>query len=77
MSVKTAKAKHKNGQAAAKRKRTKAQEAADFEAYLTSIVNDPDAPLIAKELAALRLERDKSGEPYLTIEQIQAELGRG
>jgi hypothetical protein len=76
MSVKTVKAKKKKGRAAVKRKRTKAQEAADFEAYLIRIINDPDAPQIAKELAALRLERDKSGEPYLTIEQIQAELGR-
>lgn len=76
MSLKTVKAKRKKGTVAAKRKRTKAQEAADFAAYLTSIINDPEAPLIAKGLAALRLERDKSGEPYLTIEQIQAELGR-
>lgn len=77
MSTKAAKAKRKNGQPAARQKRTKDREAADFEAMLIRIINDPDAPLIAKELAALRLERDKSGEPYLTIEQIQAELGRG
>jgi len=76
MSVKTVKAKRKKGTAAAKRKRTKAQNAAGFESLLTKIVNDPDAPQIAKELAALRLERDKSGEPYLTIEQIMAELER-
>jgi hypothetical protein len=75
MSVKTVKAKKKNG-TAAKRKRTKVQEAEDFRAYLTRIVNDPNAPRIAKDLAALRLERDKSGEPYLTIEQIMAELER-
>jgi hypothetical protein len=76
MSTKAVKAKRKNGRSAAKRSRTKAQEAADFEALLIRIVNDPDAPAIAKGLAALRLERNKSGEPYLTIEQIQAELGR-
>ena len=76
MSVKTSKAKKRKVTTAAKRKRTKAQVAADFEAYLIRIINDPEAPLIARELAALRLERDKSGEPYLTIEQIQAELGR-
>ena len=76
MSTKAVKAKRKNGNQAAKQKRTKAQQAADFEALLTRIVNDPDAPPIAKGLAALRLERDKSGEPYLTIEQIRAELGR-
>ncbi len=79
MSVKTVKAKKKKGTAAAKRKRmkrTKAREAADFEAYLIGIINDPNAPLIAKEMAALRLERDRSGEPYLTIEQVQEELGR-
>lgn len=76
MSVKTVKAKRKKTAAPAQRKRTKGQQAADFEAYLLSIINDPNAPEIAKGLAALRLERDKSGEPYLTIEQIQAELGR-
>lgn len=80
MSVKTAKTKHKNGRkngrAAIKQKRTKAQEKADYEALMTRIENDPNAPLIAKEMVALARERDKSGEPYLTIEQIQAELGR-
>lgn len=76
MSVKTFKAKRKKGRTAVKRKRTKAQEAADFEAYLIRIINDPDAPQIAKELAALRLERDKSGEPYITVEQMWEELGR-
>ncbi len=76
MIVKTVKAKKKKRRTAVKRKRTKAQEAADFEALLTKIVNDPDAPQIAKELAALRLERDKSGEPYITIEQMWEELGR-
>lgn len=76
MAVKANKTKHRNGRPATKEKRTKAQEAADLEALLTKIENDPNAPLIAKELAALRRERDRSGEPYLTIEQIQAELGR-
>ena len=78
MAVKTVKAKHKkvssavNGKAA-----TKIQAALDYEALLTEIENDPDAPLIAKEAVAYRRIRDRSGEPYLTIEQIQAELGRG
>lgn len=77
MAVKTIKSKQKTGRSAGtKRKRTKAQEEADFEALLTRIVNDPDAPQIAKELAALRLKRDKTGAPYLTIEQIMAELER-
>ncbi len=80
MSVKTVKAKKKKGTAAAKRKRTKAQEEADFEALLIKIENDPDAPPIARALAPLIRERMKcarSGEePYLTIEQIQEELGR-
>jgi len=80
MAVKAIKAKKKNG-TAAKRKRTKAQEESDFEARLIIIENDPNAPLITRELASLlreRMERAKSGkEPYLTIEQIQEELGRG
>jgi hypothetical protein len=79
MSVKAVKTKRKDGSATAKRKRTIAQQEADFEALLTKIENDPDAPLIAKELVPLmreRRERAKQGEPYLTIEQIQEELGR-
>lgn len=80
MAVKAIKAKRKTGRSAAtRRKRTKAQEEADFEALLTRIENDPDAPLIAKDLVPLmreRAERARSGEPYLTIEQIQEELGR-
>ncbi len=76
MSVKTIKAKRKNRQSAAKRKRAMAQEELGLEALMTQIENDPNAPLIAKELVALRRERDKSGEPYLTIEQIMAELER-
>jgi hypothetical protein len=52
------------------------QTEADAEALMAEIENDPNATLMAKELVALLRERDKSGEPYLTIEQIQAELGR-
>jgi hypothetical protein len=76
MSVKAVKAKRKNGRTVAKDKRAKAREELDVEALMTKIENDPDAPAIAKELVALRRERDKSGEPYLTIEQIMAELER-
>ena len=77
MAVKAIKARQKTGRSAAtRRKRTKAQAEADFEALMTRIENDPNAPLIAKEIVAVLRERDKSGEPYLTIEQIQAELGR-
>jgi hypothetical protein len=80
MSVKTVKAKKKNRTGAAKKKRTKTQVESDFEARLISVENDPNAPLIARELAPLireRMRRARSGEePYLTIEQIQEELGR-
>ena len=76
MSVKAAKAKHKNGQASSERKRSKAEKIADYEALMARIENDPNAPLIAKEMVAIARQRDKNGEPYLTIEQIQAELGR-
>lgn len=76
MSVKANKTKPSNERPAAKGKRTKAQEAADLEALMIKIENDPNSPLIAKEIVALLRKRDKSGEPYLTIEQIQAELGR-
>jgi hypothetical protein len=76
MAVKASKTKHRNGRPAAKGKRTKAQEDAAAERLMTKIENDPHSPPIAKEIVALLRERDKSGEPYLTIEQIQAELGR-
>jgi hypothetical protein len=77
MAVKIIKLKRKTERDDAKgKKRTKAQEEADFESRLTRIINNPDSPQIAKAMAALRLKRDKSGEPYLTIEQIMAELER-
>ncbi|MGH9846628.1 MAG: hypothetical protein ACREEM_48635 [Blastocatellia bacterium] len=76
MSVKAVKAKRKNGRPAGKDKRARAQEELDFEALMTKIENDPDAPLIAKDLVPLLRERAKTGEPYLTIEQIMAELER-
>lgn len=74
MSTKAGKAKRKNDHAA--RNGKKAQQEPDGEALMTKIENDPNAPLIAKDIVAALRERDKSGEPYLTIEQIQAELGR-
>ncbi len=76
MSVKAVKAKRKNGRPVGKDKRARAQEELDVEALMTKIENDPDAPAIARELVALMRERDKTGEPYLTIEQIMAELER-
>ena len=74
--VKAAKAIRQNGQPAAKGKRAKSKEELDYEALLTKIENDPNAPPIAKIAAAYARERDKSGEPYLTIEQIFEQLGR-
>jgi len=76
MGVKAVKAKRKNGRSAGKDKRAKAREELDVEALMTRIENDPDAPPIAKDLVSLLRERDKTGEPYLTIEQIMAELER-
>ncbi len=76
MSTKAVKATRKDRRSAMKQNRTKAQEAGDLEALLIGIINNPDAPRALKQMAVLRLERDKSSAPYLTIEQIQAELGR-
>ena len=76
MGVKAVKVKSKNGRHTSKAKRAPKQAEQRVEALMTKIENDPNAPLMAKELVALLRERDKSGEPYLTIEQIQAELGR-
>jgi len=76
MSVKAVKAKRKNGRSVGKDKRARAREELDAEALMREIENDPNAPAIARELVALRRERDKTGEPYLTIEQIMAELER-
>ena len=53
------------------------QTAEDAEAWMVEIENDPTATAWEKELVAMMRERDKSKEPYLTIEQIMAELGRG
>ena len=52
------------------------QTKADAEALMAKIENDPNAPLIAKEAVAFRRQREQSGEPYLTIEQIMEGLGR-
>ncbi len=77
MNTKATKAKRKNGPAALNGSQVKTQEELDFDALLTRIENDPDAHWALKEMATLRRKRDASGEPYLTIEQIMAELGRG
>ena len=76
MTVKAAKAKRKHGPTSANGKRKKEREEMDIEAWMTRIESDPNAPLIAKDVVAYWRVRDRSGEPYLTIEQIQAELGR-
>lgn len=49
---------------------------ADAEAWILEVENDPNASPLAKELVAFIRDRAKSGVPYLTIEQIMAELGR-
>ena len=76
MAVKAVKAKRKNGHTAAKGRRKSGLKESDVEALMTEIENDPDAPLIAKDVVAYWRVRDNSAEPYLTIEQIQEELGR-
>ncbi len=84
MAVKTVKAgkagkavkPERNGRPAVKGKPVKSSKELDYEALLTKIENDPNAPPIAKIAAAYARERDKSGEPYLTIEQIFEQLGR-
>ena len=77
MSTKATKAKRKNDSPVSNGKQAKTEAAARLEALLIKIENDPHAHWALKEMAALRRERDASGEPYLTIEQIMAELGRG
>jgi hypothetical protein len=77
MSVLAAKPKVK-----AKRKLTKydphrIQTNEDAEAFLREIESDPNASTVAKDLVAFLRKRDKSGEPYMTIEEIMVELGRG
>ncbi len=74
--TKTVKAIRQNGHPVAKGKRAKTKDELDYEALMARIENDPNAPPIAKVAAAYRRERDKSGEPYLTIEQIFEQLGR-
>ena len=76
MAVKALKAMQKNGRTAAKPKWVPVREEIDMEALMTEIENDPNAPMIAKDVVAYWRVRDNSGEPYLTIEQIQEELGR-
>ncbi|HWQ35470.1 MAG TPA: hypothetical protein VNQ79_21675 [Blastocatellia bacterium] len=44
------------------------------EVLLAEIGNNSDAPLIARELLAIRKEREKKGQPDRTIEQIFEEL---
>ena len=75
-SVKAAKTIRQNGRPTVKSKSAKDKEELDYEALMTKIENDPNAPPIAKIAVAYARERDKSGEPYLTIEQIFEQLGR-
>lgn len=60
----------------ARRKREDAERTFDLEALLARIENDPTLSATIKEIAALRRQRDESGEPYLSIEQVLAEVGR-
>jgi hypothetical protein len=76
MAVRAIKPKPKNRRGRGKHDPMRIQTKEDAEALMAEIENDPNATPMAKELVALLRERDKSGEPYLTIEQIQAELGR-
>ena len=76
MAVRAIKPKTKTRRGRGKYDPRRIQTKADAEALMAEIENDPNATLMAKELVALLRERDKSGAPYLTIEQIQAELGR-
>ena len=76
MAVKALKARPQNGQPAPKK--TQSQKAAEmaFEVLLAEIENDPNAAPMAKGMIPFLRQRMKSGASYLTIEQIQAELGR-
>lgn len=76
MPVKAVKAKLKNGHVMAVGKRAQKPATVDLEALYTGIENDPQAPVALKELVAYRRQREQSGEPYLTVEQILAELER-
>jgi hypothetical protein len=71
------KPKVKAGQKASRHDPNRIQTVEDAEAWMVEIENDAKATPWQKELVALMRERDKSKEPYLTIEQIMAELGRG
>ena len=76
MAVKALKASSKNGKPATRKTAVQKEAELAFAALLTQIENDPDAAPMAKGMVPFLRQRMKSGEPYLTIEQIQAELGR-
>lgn len=77
MAVKALNPKTKSRQTLSKHDPHRIQTDKDAEAYLVEIESDPNASPIAKELVAFIRKRAQSKEPYLTIEQIMAELGRG
>jgi len=76
VAVKAVKPKAKTGRKLSKYDPRRIQTAEDAAAFLEEIEKDPNASAVAKELAAFLRRRDQSGEPYLTIEEIMAELGR-
>lgn len=73
MAVKAMQAKNKSRQLP---KRSKKQGEPDVAALYAKIENDPNAPQALKAIVEYRRKREKTGEPYLTIEQILAELER-
>jgi hypothetical protein len=77
MPLKAAKAKPRNGHKPSKQKKIKTKAEQEYEARLLAIIDDPDATPMIKGLAPLLIERLNSNEPYLTIEQILDEVGRG
>lgn len=77
MAVRAVKPKAKTGRKLSKYDPNRIKTAEDAEAFLVEIENDPNATQVAKDLVAFIRKRAKSKEPYLTIEQIMAELGRG
>ncbi|MBI1765423.1 MAG: hypothetical protein HYR56_28740 [Acidobacteria bacterium] len=73
---KAAKAIRQNGRPPGKRKRAKTKDESELEARLLAALSDPQTTPMMKALAPFLLARLESGEPYLTIEQIQEQLGR-
>ena len=75
MAVKAVKTKTRN-RLVATQPPTKALEEVNIQTWMDQVENDPNAPPIAKDVVAYWRSRDKSGEPYLTVEEILLELGR-